>query len=169
MLSLVQLFATPSTVALQTLLSMGFSSKPMSGLHSPPPGDLPFYSVSDSYFITSSIFISHLFTVCKVNLNSFFKKTKHSLPPFPNLFLKFFQLRIYVSKILLHFYEKVVSFVYIFCIKKESQGRVTVKESVTTSYLLSLTARNVCILIAQLACIVNLICQKEILILAYFL
>ena len=42
MLSHVQLFATPWTVALQAPLSMGFSSQEYwSGLSFPPPGDLP--------------------------------------------------------------------------------------------------------------------------------
>ena len=38
----VHLFATPWTVALQVLLSMGFSrQKYWSGLPCPPPGDIP--------------------------------------------------------------------------------------------------------------------------------
>ena len=42
MLSHVQLFATPWTVALQAPLSTGFSSQEYwSGLSFPPPGDLP--------------------------------------------------------------------------------------------------------------------------------
>ena len=42
MLSHVQLFATPWTVAHQAPLSMGFSSQEYwSGLPIPPPGDLP--------------------------------------------------------------------------------------------------------------------------------
>ena len=42
MLSCVQLFATPWTVACQTPLSTGFSRQEYwSGLPCPPPGDLP--------------------------------------------------------------------------------------------------------------------------------
>ena len=42
LLSCVQLFATPWTIAHQALLSMGFSRQEYwSGLPCPPPGDLP--------------------------------------------------------------------------------------------------------------------------------
>ena len=42
MLSCIRLFATPWTVALQALLSMGFPQQEYwSGLPFPPPGDIP--------------------------------------------------------------------------------------------------------------------------------
>ena len=56
MLSSVQLFATPWTVAHQAPLSLGFSRQEYwSGLPFPPPGDLPDPGIELMVFMSSAL------------------------------------------------------------------------------------------------------------------
>ena len=77
MLSHVQLFATPRTVALQAPLSTGFSSQEYwSGLSFPPPGDLPNLGVESAFLVSPALAggffttespgepLSRIFTLC---------------------------------------------------------------------------------------------------------
>ena len=56
MLSCVQLFATPWTIAHQAPLSMGFSSPlSWSGLPCPPPGDIPDPGIKPMSLVSSAL------------------------------------------------------------------------------------------------------------------
>ena len=61
MLSHVQLFVTPGTVACQTFLSMGFSRQEYwNGLLLPPPGDLPNPGIKPTFPVAPALQVDSL-------------------------------------------------------------------------------------------------------------
>ena len=80
-LSHVRLFVTPSTIARQAPLSMGFSRKEYwSGLPSPSPGDLPEPWVES----TSAALVSRFFTTAPQGSPLRFLRGRNSLKPVPH-------------------------------------------------------------------------------------
>ena len=66
---LVQLFATPYTLACQASLPMGFLGQEYySGLPFPLPGDLPEPGIKPT-FLMSSALVGSLFTNCATKIN----------------------------------------------------------------------------------------------------